>query len=199
MDKGLAATIKTLRKRKGLSQEQLAEESTLSLRTIQRIENGKTTPHGDTLRKLTEALGVTTESILERAPRENSGYLAVMNLSVLSFLFHPLLGIVVPMGMWILKKDEIKLVDDSGRRILNFQITWILILYALQLFITKGKYIRFDLSFMEIVRVLSQKISIAGVSVAFLYLYNIVLVVVNVRRSQVGHKSSYKPSIAMVC
>ena len=38
----LGLRIKELRKQKGMSQEFLAEESGLSLRTIQRIENGET-------------------------------------------------------------------------------------------------------------------------------------------------------------
>ena len=48
--------IKDLRKRRGLSQEELAEKSGLSLRTIQRIENGETDPRGDSLRRLAAAL-----------------------------------------------------------------------------------------------------------------------------------------------
>lgn len=39
-NKILAKKVKELRKRKGYSQEELAEKSGLSLRTVQRIENG---------------------------------------------------------------------------------------------------------------------------------------------------------------
>jgi transcriptional regulator with XRE-family HTH domain len=39
-NKILAKKGKELRKRKGYSQEELAEKSGLSLRTVQRIENG---------------------------------------------------------------------------------------------------------------------------------------------------------------
>ena len=42
-NKGLEKRVKELRNRKGMSQELLAEKSGLSLRTIQRIENGKIT------------------------------------------------------------------------------------------------------------------------------------------------------------
>ena len=38
----LAKNIRELRTRKGLSQELLAEKSKVSLRTVQRIENGET-------------------------------------------------------------------------------------------------------------------------------------------------------------
>jgi transcriptional regulator with XRE-family HTH domain len=47
----LAERVKELRNRKGISQELLAEQSGLSLRTIQRIENNETVPRGETLKR----------------------------------------------------------------------------------------------------------------------------------------------------
>jgi len=191
----LASKIKNLRKRKGYSQEQLAEDSNLSLRTIQRIENGETIPHGDSLRKLTQALGINPDDILEWAPTEDNGYLVIMNLSALAFIFHPLLGVIIPMVMWILKKEKIKLVNDSGRKLINFQITWTLVLYAFQIIVTQGRYVNFDIKLTQWAPVLLQKFSIAGVCLAFLYLYSIVLIIINTRRNNKGFKSRYVPSI----
>ncbi len=199
MDKdNLAAKIKTLRKRKGFSQEQLADDSSLSLRTIQRIENGETVPHGDSLRKLTHALGVNPDDILEWTPSEDKGYLILMNLSALAFIFHPLLGVIIPTVMWILKKDKIKLVDDSGRKLISFQITWTILLYSLQLIVTQGQYFSFDIQLTQWLPVLLQKFSIVGVCLAFLYLYNIVLIIINTRRNSNGLKSRYIPSIPIL-
>lgn len=48
--------VKKIRTEKGLSQEDLSGKSELSLRTIQRLENGKSEPRGDTLKRLTNAL-----------------------------------------------------------------------------------------------------------------------------------------------
>jgi len=45
----LGRRVKELRGKNGFSQEFLAEECKVSLRTIQRIENGITIPHGYTL------------------------------------------------------------------------------------------------------------------------------------------------------
>ena len=56
-NQNLAIRIKDLRKRKGLSQENLSEESKLSLRTIQRIESGTVTPRAYTIKQISEALG----------------------------------------------------------------------------------------------------------------------------------------------
>lgn len=52
----LSIMIKKLRTDKGFSQEELSEKSGLSLRTIQRLENGETEPRGDTLKRLINAL-----------------------------------------------------------------------------------------------------------------------------------------------
>lgn len=52
----LSKAIKQLRIDKGFSQEELSEKSGLSLRTIQRLENEKTEPRGDTLKRLINAL-----------------------------------------------------------------------------------------------------------------------------------------------
>jgi len=54
----LANKVKELRTSKGLSQEELAVRSQLSLRTVQRIEGNETEPRGDTLKRLSTALSV---------------------------------------------------------------------------------------------------------------------------------------------
>lgn len=61
----LSKRVKELRSRKGLSQEQLAEISGLSLRTIQRIENGETEPRGETLKRLMNALEVAPDDLMD--------------------------------------------------------------------------------------------------------------------------------------
>ena len=122
-NQNLAIKIKDLRTRKGFSQENLSEESKLSLRTIQRIEKGESVPRGDTLIKLTHALGVTPDDLLEWTDIEDKGYLTIMNLSALSILIQPFLGIIIPLVMWILKREKIKLVNDTGKKLISFQIS----------------------------------------------------------------------------
>ncbi|TXD48174.1 helix-turn-helix domain-containing protein [Polaribacter sp. IC073] len=82
-NQNLAIKIKDLRNRKGFSQEQLSEASKLSIRTIQRIEKGASIPRGDTLIKLTRALGVTPDDLLEWTDIEDKGYLILLNLSAI--------------------------------------------------------------------------------------------------------------------
>ncbi len=61
----LAQGAKELRKEKNFSQEELAKLSGLSLRTIQRIEKGETTPTGETLKRLSNVLEVSPHELLE--------------------------------------------------------------------------------------------------------------------------------------
>lgn len=41
-----------IRKRKGLTQNELSELANINLRTLQRVENGETSPKGNTLKSL---------------------------------------------------------------------------------------------------------------------------------------------------
>ena len=124
----LATRIKEFRIQKGMSQEILAEESGLSQRTVQRIENGESNPTGDTIRRLSNALNINPDELIDWTIKEDNGYLIFLNLSALSFLFFPLLGILVPFIMWTSKKDKIKNVDKIGRDLINFEITWTILL-----------------------------------------------------------------------
>ena len=61
----LAQGVKELRKRKGLSQEELAKESGLSIRTVQRVENGETVPTGETIKRISTILNVTIYELID--------------------------------------------------------------------------------------------------------------------------------------
>lgn len=59
-----AERILAIRKSKGFSQELLAEQSGVSLRTIQRVEQGETVPRGHTMQALATALDVPLDALL---------------------------------------------------------------------------------------------------------------------------------------
>lgn len=56
--KNLGRRLKELRAIRGMSQEYLAEESKVSLRTIQRIENNESEPTGETIKRIANALDI---------------------------------------------------------------------------------------------------------------------------------------------
>ena len=167
----LAQRIKQLRILSGFSQEELSERAQLSLRTIQRIENGESQPRGYSLQRLAEVLGTTPADLLIAAaesagvpvePGERVGthtnhgstatsgatavssssaglsasssaatadnaWLILLNLSGLAFLFGPGLGVIAPFILWLMKKDKIEGVKETGKRVINFQLTWALV------------------------------------------------------------------------
>jgi transcriptional regulator with XRE-family HTH domain len=59
--------LRDTRKRKLLTQEQLAERSGVGIATIIRIERNQVEPRGSTIRKLAAALEVEPEDLVRRA------------------------------------------------------------------------------------------------------------------------------------
>jgi transcriptional regulator with XRE-family HTH domain len=59
--------LRQLRKQSLMTQEQLAERSGVAVSTIIRIERNQVEPHGSTIRKLAEALGVEPQELVRRA------------------------------------------------------------------------------------------------------------------------------------
>ena len=178
----LSTRLKELRNRKGLSQETLAEESGLSLRTIQRIENNESKPTGETLKRLSNALDINPDELIDWSIKEDLKYLVFMNLSSLTFIFFPLLGILVPFMLWSSRKGKIKNINEVGRALINFEITWTITLFiipfVLFLFSKIGILENFNLALLITV-------------LAMMYLVNILLIVVSSIRISNGKNALY--------
>ncbi|WP_308994015.1 helix-turn-helix domain-containing protein [Mariniflexile litorale] len=197
-NKNLAKKVKELRRRKGFSQEELTENSGLSLRTIQRIENGETEPTGETLKRISNALNVSPEELIDWTIVEDNGFLKAMNLSALTFILFPLLGILVPLIMWISKKDKLKNINIIGKNILNFQITWTIILFVG--FIINSIILAKDFDSKEVLLVNSIISSQKRILIFFLIMYgiNAVLIIVNTFRIQKNKEVFYQPKINFI-
>ena len=120
----LGLKITELRQQKGLTQEKLAEYCEVSARTIQRIESGEVEPRAFTRNSLSNILAFDFG-------RETTGnqslWLALLHMSsVVCIVFIPLL-------LWSWKKDQSYKIDRQGRDVLNFQITVMLVLFAIAL------------------------------------------------------------------
>lgn len=205
-EKQLSKRVKELRNRRGISQELLAEDSGLSLRTIQRIENGETEPRGDTLKRLADTLNVTPDELIEWKQAEDKSYLYYLNLSALAFLVFPILGIIVPSVLWVNKKDKIKNVYKMGADILNFQITWNIIFFmTIPLFLALRTYWTFEaiekaehISPAIIMTSIKEVLSIYIIVLLFLYCYNLLFVIVNSVRAAKGETVKYFPRIRFI-
>ncbi len=124
--------IKELRLLKGYTQEDLADKTKLSVRTIQRIENGEVDPRTYTLNLLAEALDVALEEFtseivekekLEAAPVDNTQWLALLHLSGLFVMIFP------PLILFIWKKPEVPEMQSHFKDVMNFQLS--LLIYLL--------------------------------------------------------------------
>ncbi len=123
--------IKKLRLEKGMTQEELADKTNLSVRTIQRIENGDVDPRAYTLQTIAAALevefevlnNVRDEELDPVIAQQRDFWLPMLHLSGLFvFLFPPII-------IWLLKKDTIEEIRDHGVDVINFQLSmWVILI-----------------------------------------------------------------------
>jgi transcriptional regulator with XRE-family HTH domain len=117
--------IKEMRIKKGMTQEELAERTEVSARTIQRIENGEVDPRAYTLQMIAKALEVDFSVFTEDTPdfetdaevNSKRTWLALIHLSGLLPLFLPSFYI------WNRKKADIKEMTEHYHAVLAFQST----------------------------------------------------------------------------
>ncbi|WP_306642366.1 DUF4870 domain-containing protein [Sanyastnella coralliicola] len=122
--------IREHRIQRRLTQSQLADETQLSLRTIQRVESSEDLPKGNTLKRLEEYFEVQFDDTPCRIDEVTLSKIKMINLSVLSFLFLPLLHIILPLVIWKRNSDNPS-IRKMARIIVNFQLLWILLYVVL--------------------------------------------------------------------
>ncbi len=114
--------LKKIREKLNITQEELAEKSSVSVRTIQRIEAG-TEPKGYTLKSLAKALEVEEKTLLfeqEEAIKLDLGMLKLINFSALPFTIIPPLNIIVPLIVMFVKKE----FNAITKQLVTIQIVW---------------------------------------------------------------------------
>ena len=122
--------IKELRIKKGMTQEELADKTDISARTIQRIENGEVDPRAYTLHAIAAALDIEFELLNNNVDKdynherekESKLWLPILHLSGLFLLLIP--SVII----WFWKKDKIKGMREQGIHVINFQLSMLIIL-----------------------------------------------------------------------
>ncbi|NCT76712.1 MAG: helix-turn-helix domain-containing protein [Chitinophagaceae bacterium] len=122
-----------------LTQEELAEKSGISVRTIQRIESGQE-PKGFTRRALAKALEVEESyfeenKIPETENQPTQRWNKIINLSALPFIWLPPLNILVPLALFFWKRQ----INPITKKLLSIQIIWTLfgvVLFVIVLILT---------------------------------------------------------------
>ena len=122
------------RTRKGISQARLSEISGVTVRTIQRIENGEVNSHLQTVKLLADALDVSVQELIPlENPRDEAiqakWLLLVHGVPLLGALI-PLTNILLPIFIWVHKREDHPMYDRHCRGVINFQITMTLIFTA---------------------------------------------------------------------
>jgi len=116
--------IKELRIKKGLTQEELADRTEISSRTIQRIENGEVDPRAYTLQMIANALEVEFSLFVVNKSDEDkevqvdneNNWFGLLHLSGLLPLFFPTLI------LWNQKKQKTKEVSNHFRAAISLQL-----------------------------------------------------------------------------
>lgn len=119
----LGKRLKYQRTLKGLTQEQLADTSTVGIRTIQRIEKEEVSPHKQTVKLLADALGVCIEDLLvidnpNEETIQKKWMLLIHGTPFLGFI--PFGNILFPLFLWIHKAKDNRIYDMHGRAVVNF-------------------------------------------------------------------------------
>ena len=129
--------IRELRIKKGMTQEELADKTEVSSRTIQRIENGEVDPRAYTLQMIAKALEVDYNLFVGNGPDEeneiqqvnSNNWLGLLHLSGIIPLIFPTVLI------WNHKKDKIKGMSEHYRDVISFQLkVWVAILAGLWIY-----------------------------------------------------------------
>jgi len=192
MNLNLASQIKEARYLKGMSQEQLAENSKLSLRTIQRVEKGQSVPRGDTLLKLISALDLKQEEIITSAKSQENVYFGFLNLIALSFLVYSIVSIILPIMVLVYNVKRNKMISMVAKNILVTQIILVLGMYICLYLFADGRHLLHGFDVVDFRFSAFRQMSLPlTVSIGALYAINILNVLYNIFRNLKGLKSKY--------
>lgn len=121
--------IAEIRKRKGMTQDEVAVLANINLRTVQRIENGETEPRGYTLSSICKVLDINIEDILDYGKTEDKSFFIYLHLSVIAGCVIPFGDIIVPLILWLNKRDKIVGLNVHGKNLLIFRACFDFLLY----------------------------------------------------------------------
>lgn len=128
--------IAAARKSKGLTQEELADLSQITVRTIQRIEAGANTPQPFTLKAIAKALDMEYESLIGPEPGTVTAasddlrhFMILFNFSCFTYIIIPWLHSLVPMRILKKRMDIPAQAMQYGRAIIRRQLYWVITLH----------------------------------------------------------------------
>ncbi|WP_158795527.1 DUF4870 domain-containing protein [Pedobacter sp. L105] len=114
--------------------------------------------------------------------------LVLINISALCYFQFVWLGIIVPLAIWIFTRDNYREVNEVGKRLLNFQITWcLLICYLLSMtYVIPTLHLSYNNPAMEIIT-----------CIQVLYAVNFLFIILNTIRCYMG-KQVFYPALRLI-
>lgn len=152
--------VKILREEKNMTQNELAEKSGLSLRTIQRIEAGNILK-GHTLKTIAKTLETDSENLIFKNENPEIERAKLINLSALSGLIVPFGSIILPLLLTYKTKDHLN--KEIGKQIVSVQIILSLLLSVIMIicpFVQKIFSVKVPLFIFPLITILSLKLLI---------------------------------------
>lgn len=153
--------VKAIRESKNMTQNELAEKTGLSLRTIQRIEAGNNLK-GYSLKAITQTLQIESEDLFYfKNDNENIERAKLINISALSGLLIPYGGIIIPLFLTLKTKDEKN--KELGKSIVSIQIILAMLLsiaLIISPFIQKTFSIKFPIFIIALIAFICLKIGV---------------------------------------
>jgi transcriptional regulator with XRE-family HTH domain len=125
--------IKELRIKKGMTQEELADKTEISARTIQRIENGEVDPRAYTLQMIAKALEVDYNLFVGNESDEEQEIQRIIANNWLGLLhFSSIIPLIFPtVIIWYFKKDLVRGMSEHYHDVIGFQLkVWVGIIAA---------------------------------------------------------------------
>jgi len=134
--------IVTARNQLGLTQEEVATQANVTVRTIQRIESGESVPRKYTLKLIAAALNIPfdelnatgtafEDSIATTQPNAEEqeadiDFLRLLCLSCFSYLVIPYIHFLIPSYLLKKRSDKSTVVLRFGRKLIQTQIYWVI-------------------------------------------------------------------------
>lgn len=120
--------IKEARLKKGMTQEELAEKTYISVRTIQRIEKNEVDPRSFTLQTIASILEINYEELVnfgnsdldDENSEKNKIWLPLLHLSGLFIMLLP------PIIIWTWKKNKVPNIRKHAIDVVNFQLSMLI-------------------------------------------------------------------------
>lgn len=147
----LGALVVKLRKQKGITQEELAGLTNVTVRTIQRIERGQSVPRNFTLKAIATALDVPFESLSQEEVKlqtiietqlssastdleDEKHFLTVFCLSCFSFIVIPYIHFLIPRYLLKRRNETTQPILRFAKLVIRQQIIWVVAFHLLLLF-----------------------------------------------------------------